>query len=132
MGKTIKNQRKGKGSVFRSHTAGRSGATAYKRQDFAERNGYAKGIVTEILHDKGRGAPLARIQFKNAYRFQRENSLVVATEGLYTGQFVYAGKKGVALSIAICRLVVIHLLCSCSFHRKHSSSRIHPGGNCYL
>jgi large subunit ribosomal protein L8e len=98
MGKTIKNQRKGKGSIFRSHTAGRSGATAYKRQDFAERNGYAKGIVTEILHDKGRGAPLARIQFKNAYRFQRENSLVVATEGLHTGQFVYAGKKA-SLSI---------------------------------
>ena len=94
MGKVIKSQRKGKGSVFKSHTCGRKGATAYKRQDFAERNGYSKGIVTEILHDKGRGAPLARIQFKNAYRFQRENSLVVATEGLHTGQFVYAGKKG--------------------------------------
>ena len=94
MGKVIRGCRRGKGSVFRSHTSGRQGKAAYKRQDFAERHGYAKGIVLDIIHDKGRGAPLARVQFKDAYRFKKTDSLLVAPEGLYTGQFVYAGKKG--------------------------------------
>ena len=29
-------------------------------QDFSERHGYIKGVVTEIIHDSGRGAPLAK------------------------------------------------------------------------
>merc|ERR1712176_1469324 len=45
------------------------------------------------LHDPGRGAPVAKIQFLNAYRFKRDMELMVATEGMYTGQFIYCGKK---------------------------------------
>jgi len=45
------------------------------------------------VHDSGRGAPLAKVQFRNAYKFKRDNELFVATEGMYTGQFVYCGKK---------------------------------------
>jgi ribosomal protein L2 len=30
-------------------------------QDFAERHGYIKGVVTDIIHDPGRGAPLAKV-----------------------------------------------------------------------
>jgi large subunit ribosomal protein L8e len=93
MGKVIRGQRRGKGSIFTCHQVGRKGAAMYKRADFAERNGYVKGIVTEILHDKGRGAPLARVQYKDAYRFKKINTTVVAPEGMYTGQFIYAGKK---------------------------------------
>jgi large subunit ribosomal protein L8e len=93
MGKVIRGCRRGKGSVFRAHTTGRKGAVGFKRQDYAERHGYAKGVVKDIMHDPGRGAPVAKIQFKDAYRFQRVNSLVAAPEGLYTGQFVFAGKK---------------------------------------
>jgi len=93
MGKVIRGCRRGKGSVFKAHTTGRKGPVGYKRQDYAERHGYAKGVVKDILHDPGRGAPVAKIQFKDAYRFQRVNSLVAAPEGLYTGQFVFAGKK---------------------------------------
>jgi large subunit ribosomal protein L8e len=36
--------------------------------DFAERHGYVKGVIREIIHDPGRGAPLARVVFRNAYR----------------------------------------------------------------
>jgi large subunit ribosomal protein L8e len=61
--------------------------------DFAERNGYIKGIVKDIVHDSGRGAPLARVQFKDPYQFRRNTELILACEGMYTGQFVYAGKK---------------------------------------
>jgi ribosomal protein L2 len=101
MGKVIRPQRKGKGSVYRAHTTGRKGPVAFKRQDYSERHGYVKGVVREILHDPGRGAPVARIQFKDPYRFQRINTLVAAPEGMYSGQFVYAGKKGKNLSIII-------------------------------
>ena len=31
-------------------------------QDFSERRGYVKGVVTEIVHDSGRGAPLAKVR----------------------------------------------------------------------
>jgi large subunit ribosomal protein L8e len=69
-----------------------------KRGDYAERNGYAKGIVKDILHDSGRGAPIAKVQFKNPYRFKKVNTVVCAPEGLFVGQFIYAGKKA-ALSV---------------------------------
>ena len=93
MGKVIRGCRKGKGSVFRSHTVGREAPCAMKKADYAERHGYVKGVVKDIMHDKGRGAPLAKIQFKDSYRFKKVNVFVVASEGMHTGQFIYAGKK---------------------------------------
>eukprot|EP00597_Dinobryon_sp_UTEXLB2267_P016230 CAMPEP_0201094594 /NCGR_PEP_ID=MMETSP0812-20130820/2967_1 /ASSEMBLY_ACC=CAM_ASM_000668 /TAXON_ID=98059 /ORGANISM="Dinobryon sp., Strain UTEXLB2267" /LENGTH=227 /DNA_ID=CAMNT_0047347345 /DNA_START=154 /DNA_END=837 /DNA_ORIENTATION=- len=64
-----------------------------KRQDFAERHGYVKGIVKEILHDPGRGAPVAKIQFRDPYQYKKVNTTVCAPEGMYSGQFIFAGKK---------------------------------------
>ncbi|OBZ71794.1 60S ribosomal protein L8 [Grifola frondosa] len=61
--------------------------------DFAERNGYVKGIVKEIIHDSGRGAPLARVVFRDPYRYKLRKETFIATEGLHTGAFVYCGKK---------------------------------------
>lgn len=94
MGKVIRGCRKGKGSVFKAHTVGRQGAVSMKKQDFAERHGYVKGVVKAIVHDSGRGAPVAQIQFKDSYRFKKINTLLCAPEGLYSGQFIFAGKKG--------------------------------------
>jgi large subunit ribosomal protein L8e len=65
-----------------------------KRLDYAEKQGYCKGVVRDIVHDKGRGAPLAKIQFKDAYHFKKVNTLLPAPEGMFTGQFIYSGKKG--------------------------------------
>lgn len=93
MGKVIRSCRKGKGSVFKAHTVGRKGAVSLKKNDYAERHGYVKGVVKEIYHDPGRGAPVAKIQFKDSYRFKRTNKLIVCPEGMYSGQFIYAGKK---------------------------------------
>lgn len=53
-----------------------------------------KGIVKDIIHDPGRGAPLARVMFRDAYKYRHRKELFIATEGMYTGQFVYCGKKG--------------------------------------
>ena len=48
----------------------------------------------DIIHDPGRGAPLARVVFRDPYRYKMRQETFVATEGMYTGQFIYCGKKG--------------------------------------
>jgi len=54
MGKTIRGQRKGAGSVFRSHTHHRVAPAKFRKLDYLEKNGYIRGIVREIVHDSGR------------------------------------------------------------------------------
>ena len=98
MGKVIRPQRKGKGSVFTSHTKRRIGAVKMHALDYAEREGYVKGVVKNIVHEAGRGAPVAKMQFKNAYTYKKDDVLMTAPEGMYTGQFVFQGKKGKSLA----------------------------------
>ena len=49
--------------------------------------------MKDIIHDPGRGAPLAKVQFRDPYRFKLHLETFIANEGMYTGQFIYAGKK---------------------------------------
>ncbi|KAL1199732.1 Large ribosomal subunit protein uL2x [Cardamine amara subsp. amara] len=94
MGRVIRAQRKGAaGSVFKSHTHHRKGPAKFRSLDYGERNGYLKGLVTEIIHDPGRGAPLARVEFRHPFRYKKQKELFVAAEGMYTGQFIFCGKK---------------------------------------
>jgi large subunit ribosomal protein L8e len=93
MGRVIRAQRKGAGSVFKAHTKHRKGAAALRPVDYAERHGYIKGIVRDIIHDPGRGAPLAKVVFRDPYRFRLKTETFIASEGMYTGQFIYCGKK---------------------------------------
>ncbi|PIA15777.1 hypothetical protein COEREDRAFT_44151 [Coemansia reversa NRRL 1564] len=93
MGRVIRSQRKGAGSIFTSRTHRRKGAAKLRSLDYAEREGYIRGLIKEIIHDPGRGAPLAKVQFRDPYRFKTRTELFIATEGMYTGQFVYCGKK---------------------------------------
>jgi len=92
MGRVIRAQRKGAGSVFRAHTKHRKGAAKLRNLDYAERHGYVKGVVKDIIHDPGRGAPLAKVHFNDPYKFKTFKANFIAVEGLFTGQFVYAGK----------------------------------------
>ena len=39
------------------------------------------------------GAPLARVVFRDPYRYRHRQETFIATEGLHTGAFVYCGKK---------------------------------------
>jgi large subunit ribosomal protein L8e len=39
------------------------------------------------------GAPLARVVFRDPYRYKLRSETFIATEGLHTGAFVYCGKK---------------------------------------
>lgn len=45
MGRVIRAQRKGAGSIFVSHTKNRKGAAKLRPLDYAERHGYIKGVV---------------------------------------------------------------------------------------
>jgi hypothetical protein len=50
-------------------------------------------VVKEIIHDAGRGAPLAKVVFRDPYRYKLHTETFIANEGMYTGQFIYAGKN---------------------------------------
>ncbi|VDP87372.1 unnamed protein product [Echinostoma caproni] len=93
MGRVIRSQRKGAGGVFKAHTKHRKGPARLRAVDFAERHGYIRGVVKEIIHDPGRGAPLARVAFRDVYSYKLVKQLFIAAEGMHTGQFVYCGKK---------------------------------------
>ena len=45
------------------------------------RHGYIKGVIKEIIHDPGRGAPLAVTHFRDPYRYKMKKELFVAAEG---------------------------------------------------
>jgi len=95
MGRIIRAQRKGAGGIFKAHTHHRKGAAQHRRLDYSERHGYVRGLVKDIIHDPGRGAPLAIVEFRHPFKYGRLKETFIATEGLYTGQFVYSGKKAV-------------------------------------
>merc|ERR1711874_836555 len=93
MGRVIRAQRKGAGSIFTANTKHRKGKPGMEAVDYAERHGYIKGVIRDIIHDPGRGAPLAVVHFRDPYRYKIRKELFVAAEGMYSGQFVYCGKK---------------------------------------
>ena len=41
----------------------------------------------------GRGAPLAKVTFRHPYKYKNVTETFIANEGMYTGQFIYAGKR---------------------------------------
>lgn len=51
MGRVIRAQRKGAGSVFTAYTKKRKGAAKLRPLDYAERHGYIKGVVKVIVRN---------------------------------------------------------------------------------
>lgn len=94
MGRRIRAQRKGHGGIFTSHSKHRKGPAKLRPIDFAERHGYIRGVVKDIIHDPGRGAPLAIVEFRDPYKYRVKKETMIAAEGVHTGQFLYCGKKG--------------------------------------
>merc|ERR1712098_391369 len=90
MGRVIRAQRKG--SVFKAVTKHRKGKPCLRALDYDERKGMIKGLVKEIIHDPGRGAPLAKVNFRDPKKYRINHELMIVTEGLATGQFIYSGK----------------------------------------
>ncbi|MEM0057222.1 MAG: 50S ribosomal protein L2, partial [Candidatus Geothermarchaeota archaeon] len=77
MGKKIRAQRKGRSPLFRS--AGKSVAPAF----IPPFDKPTKARVVELLHNPGRGAPLARLVTDEGVEFY-----INAVEGLYVGQVI--------------------------------------------
>lgn len=91
MGKRIRVQRRGRGgSTFRASTHKRVGPAQYPLKlnvkdalDIA-----VNGLVEELVHDPGRGSPLALVRFENG-----ETCYNVVPEGVHAGQRIQMGGK---------------------------------------
>ena len=53
-----------------AHTRLRKNPAKFRTLDYAERHGYIRGVVKDIIHDPGRGAPLARVTFRDPYKYK--------------------------------------------------------------
>jgi len=85
MGKQIRVQRRGRGgSNFRAHTFRRIAPARFPTVDSSSPS--LKGVVRDILHEPGRGAPLALIEFVNGTA-----CCLPATEGLFLNQDIILG-----------------------------------------
>ena len=93
MGRVLRKSRKGAGSIFVSHTRTRVAPSKYRKLDYIEKNGYIRGVVKDIVHDPGRGAPMAKVIFRDPYRFKLRKEYFVAAEGMYSGQHIFCGRK---------------------------------------
>ena len=82
MGKQLIQQRRGRGSIFRAPSFNYKGDVKLGRYyDEAK-----QGVITDLIHCPGHSAPLARIKFDG------ENVLMIAPEGIRVGDSVNSGK----------------------------------------
>lgn len=89
MGKRIRVQRRGRGGpTFRAATQKRIAPARYPQIAKDVCDTVIKGVVEEILHEPGRGAPLALVRFENG-----ETCYTVVPEGVYVGQQIQVGGK---------------------------------------
>lgn len=86
-------QRKGGSAIYKAVTSKRKAPARFRVLDYGEREGYLRGVVRSIYHDPGRGAPLAKVQFRDPYRYKTRTEHFVAVEGMYSGQYIFAGSK---------------------------------------
>jgi len=89
VGKRIRVQRRGRASpTFRAATHKRVAPVQYPSTSKEEREGVIQGQIMKILHDPGRGAPLANIKLETG-----ETYYSVVPEGVYEGQPTQIGDK---------------------------------------
>jgi large subunit ribosomal protein L2 len=89
MGKRIRVQRRGRGgSAFTASTHKRVAAAQYPSLSKTEAESGIQGRVEEIVHEPGRGSPLALIQLENGQCFY-----TVVPEGVFQGQTIRMGSK---------------------------------------
>ncbi len=94
MGKRIRVQRRGRGgSTYRASTHKRVAPAKYPVAMTPHESFEASinGVVEALLHDPGRGAPLALIRFENG-----ETCYTITSEGIYEGQQISLGGKAPA------------------------------------
>ncbi|MBS3062079.1 MAG: 50S ribosomal protein L2 [Candidatus Diapherotrites archaeon] len=88
MGKSLRAQRRGKGSFTFIATKKGTADVRYLRSSDTEPLGVLSGQVLELETDAGRSAVLARVLFSNG-----KESYMIAAEGLTKGQSIEMGKN---------------------------------------
>lgn len=89
MGKRILVQRRGRGSsTFRSTTHRRRGPVKYPPLALMNKRGYLTADVTELMHDPGRGSPIAKLRLDEGGSY-----LALVPEGTAVGQQLRIGPK---------------------------------------
>ncbi len=89
MGKRILVQRRGRGtSTFRANTHKRKGAARYRKLTRLDYESKRSAKVLDLLHDPGRGAPLARVLYEDGLY-----NLQVCAEGLSVGAVIEQGQE---------------------------------------
>lgn len=89
MGKRIRVQRRGRGSpTFQASTHKRVAPVQYPSTSKQEREGAIRGEIAEIVHESGRGAPLASVRLETG-----EIYYTVVPEGIYEGQSIQVGSE---------------------------------------
>lgn len=89
MGKRILVQRRGRGSsVFRASTHKRVAPVKYPNLTGDMANKVLRGQIIEIVHDPGRGTPLACIELETGEKYY-----TITPEGVHEGQIIEIGGK---------------------------------------
>jgi large subunit ribosomal protein L2 len=94
MGKRIRVQRRGRGgSTYRSSSHKRVAPAKYPPGITPKESFEASinGVIEALVHDPGRGAPLAFVRFENG-----ETCYTIPSEGVYQGQQISLGGKASA------------------------------------
>ncbi len=91
MGKRIRVQRRGRGNspTFRSSTHKRVAPAQYpllETKDYLETT--IEGVIKDLVHDPGRGTPLALIKFENG-----KTCYTIVPEGVHASQRIQMGGK---------------------------------------
>jgi large subunit ribosomal protein L2 len=88
LGKRIRVQRRGRGgSTYRASTHKRVAPAQYPTISPKEAFGASiDGVIEALVHDPGRGAPLAFIKFENG-----QNCYIASPEGTFEGQKIQMG-----------------------------------------
>jgi len=94
VGKRIRVQRRGRGtSTFRAATHKRVAPVQYPAIPKVDREGVVGGVIEEIVHESGRGSPIAAVRLETGELYH-----TVVPEGVYEGQPIQAG-GGAAVEI---------------------------------
>jgi large subunit ribosomal protein L2 len=89
MGKKILVQRRGRGtSQFRAASHKKRGSIKYRKLADIEYTAKITGLVKDIVHDPGRGAPVAQILFEDGLK-----KIVLPSEGIRVGQTIEYGSS---------------------------------------
>ncbi len=87
MGKKILVQRRGRGtSQFRAASHKKKGSVKYRKVAKIEYSGKITGFVKDIVHDPGRGAPVAKVLFEDGLK-----KIILPSEGIRVGQKIEYG-----------------------------------------